>query len=69
MSKQKDLKKVENVITEIKNKEKELDLLKKELDKLGMVGQKIVYFNGEMIGWCYDLKIDRLNIRIDGEKK
>ena len=63
------MKEAERIIQNIKKKEKELDNLKSRLDELGMAGRKAVYFNMKLIGWSYDLKIDRLNIRIDGELK
>lgn len=63
------MKEAEKIIQNIRKKESELDKLKLRLDELGMVGRKAVYFNMKLIGWSYDLKIDRLNIRIEGELK
>jgi len=62
------INKAEDIIKNIKEKEKEIDSLKSKLDELGMAGRKAVYFNMELIGWSYDVKIDRINIRIEGER-
>ncbi len=58
----------EKIIKEIKDKEEELNKLKLKLDKLGLAGRKAVYFNQRLIGWSYEIKIDRLNIRVEGEE-
>jgi len=62
------MKESKKIIKSIKKKEKELNELMSRLDELGMAGRKAVYFNLKLIGWSYDLKIDRLSIRIEGER-